>query len=138
VRSDDNAGPLRHHDARRHLLIVDDETSILFAMRDYFCAHGYVVDCARDRQEAEALLARETYGVVIADLRLDATGEDAGLAVIGCVRERCPSTGTILLTAYGPPTVVVEARRRGVDAILHKPRSLPEIAGIVETLLAAT
>jgi len=29
------------------LLIVDDEEPILFAMREYFAANGWDVDCAR-------------------------------------------------------------------------------------------
>ena len=39
------------------ILLVDDEQAILFAMRDYFTAYGYEVDCSREVEEAEALLA---------------------------------------------------------------------------------
>ena len=38
------------------LLIADDETSILFAMKEYFEALGYAVDCAADEERALALL----------------------------------------------------------------------------------
>jgi DNA-binding response OmpR family regulator len=51
------------------MLIVDDERVILGAMQEYFAAHGYKVDCARDKREAETLLAERTYLVLITDLR---------------------------------------------------------------------
>ena len=52
------------------LLVIDDEDSIRFAMKEYFEVHGYRVDCAREAEEAEALLAHLRYDVVIADLQL--------------------------------------------------------------------
>jgi ActR/RegA family two-component response regulator len=118
------------------ILIVDDEESILFAMGDYFTVRGYTVDCARDRDEALALLAARAYGVVIVDLRLSMTRDDEGLDVIGHVHDHHPPTRTILLTAYWSPAIELEARRRGLDEVLLKPQPLGEIARVVERLLA--
>ena len=59
------------------LLIVDDEDAILFAMTEYFSARLFAVDCARDREEAEALLAVRAYAVIITDLRLGEDGPPA-------------------------------------------------------------
>jgi ActR/RegA family two-component response regulator len=118
------------------MLIVDDEASILFAMSEYFTVRGYVVDCAGDPDAAAVLLGRHAYEVVVADLRLSVTRDEEGFDVIDSVHDRCPSARTILLTAYGSPAIEVEARRRGVDAVLLKPQPLAEIARIVESLLA--
>ncbi|MGI8738232.1 MAG: response regulator [Gammaproteobacteria bacterium] len=52
------------------ILLVDDERAILFAIREYFAAYGFEVDCARDKQEALNLLAERSYAVLITDLRL--------------------------------------------------------------------
>jgi ActR/RegA family two-component response regulator len=117
------------------LLIVDDEESILFALSDYFTAHGWAVDCARDRERATALLGGNAYAVVIADLRLSPTVDDDGLDLIGYVCHHRPSTRTILLTAHGSPAVALEAHRRGCDAVLYKPKPLSEVARVVGTLL---
>jgi two-component system response regulator RegA len=122
--------------AQRRILLVDDETSILFAVSDYMNARGFTVDCARDLDEAIALLGRCAYAVVIADLRLGATGDEGGLEFIDQVRHRCPSARTVLLTAYGSPAIELEARRRRVDAVLLKPQPLSEIARIVDGLLS--
>lgn len=117
------------------LLVVDDEEPILFAMGEYLSAQGYQVDCAREMEEAEALVANIHYSAVIADLRLTGTHGAEGLEIIAYVRERCPRTRIILLTAYGSPQIEGEARRRGVDAFLHKPMPLAGVAQIVLNLL---
>lgn len=118
------------------LLIVDDEESILFAMSDYLTARGYEVDCAQNLKEAQALLSRTRYAGVIADLRLSASDGVEGIDIIRFVRERHRSTRTIILTAYGSPQIEQEARRQGVDAFLHKPMPLPEVARIVSEVVA--
>lgn len=117
------------------VLVIDDEESILFAMGEYFRLHGCEVDCAREMEEAEALLAHRRYSAVIADMRLTGSYGTEGLQIISDVRQCCPGTRVILLTAYGSDEIEAEARRRGVDVLLHKPKPLAEIAQIVFALL---
>ena len=119
----------------RRILVVDDEEPILFALREYFTALGYDVDAAREAEEAEACLRDVRYDLVIADLRLCGSQGAQGLEVLTWARQRAPETRTILLTAYGSPEVEREARQLGVDALLHKPKPLPEVAKIVVGLL---
>jgi DNA-binding response OmpR family regulator len=117
------------------LLIVDDEEPILIAMQEYFRTPGYQVDCARELEEAEALLSKVSYSLVVADLRLTGIYGVEGLELIGYIRQRCPNTRMIVLTAYGTPEIEKEALRLGVDAFLYKPKPLPALAQIVVALL---
>ena len=119
------------------ILIVDDEEPILFAMREYFTTKGYAVDCARETSEAEALIADNDYALAILDLRLSGTHGNEGLDIIELVRAQSPQTRIILLTAYGSREIEAEARRRGADAFLHKPKPLSEVAKIASGLIAA-
>ena len=119
----------------KRILLVDDEESILFALRRYFSRLGYSVDVARELEEAEALLATCDYAVVIADLSLTDNGSTEGLEIVRFSRYRNRDTRVILLTAYGSPEIEREAMRRGIDAFLHKPKPLPEIADIVTTFI---
>jgi DNA-binding response OmpR family regulator len=114
---------------------VDDEEPILFAMREYFATKGYAVDCARETSEAEALLVANCYALAILDLRLSGTPGAEGLDVIELVRALSPQTRIILLTAYGSREIEAEARRRGADAFLHKPKPLAEVARIASGLM---
>lgn len=112
------------------VLIVDDEEPVLLMAAEYFQLYGCVVDCARELEEAQALLSYKRYELVIADLRLTGFGGVEGLTIIDDIRERCPWTRIILWTAYGTPEVEQEARRRGVDAFLLKPQPLPRVVQI--------
>ncbi len=49
------------------LLVVDDEEAILFAMKDYFEALGYAVDCARD-EGVDAFLHKQDRLKDVADV----------------------------------------------------------------------
>ncbi|MBA2409901.1 MAG: response regulator [Gammaproteobacteria bacterium] len=118
-----------------NILIVDDERAILFAMREYFAAFGYDVDCARDKQEAKALLDHRTYAVLISDLRLSGAGDTDGLDIAAYARARNPAMRSILLTAYGTPEIERSAHALGIDVCLSKPRPLDEIVETVAELM---
>lgn len=120
---------------RKRLLIVEDEEPILNALALFFGSRGYEVDTASDRPEAEALLGGHRYDAILADLRLGGSSDMCGLEIVSSARERFPEIKVVLLTAYGSPEAEQEARRRGVDAFLHKPQPLASIAAVVSSLL---
>lgn len=121
----------------KKMLIVDDDKTILFALSDLFeSSKGFTVDCAGELEEAERLLESGNYDVVIADLRLSGIQGTEGLELVSYVREKCPGTKVMLLTAYSSPQIYAEAQRRGVDAFLHKPKPLNEVAHEVSKILA--
>ena len=121
------------------ILIVDDEESILSAVRDYFETQArFDVDCARELEEAEALLSHVHYDLLIADLRLTGAHSSEGLELIRFARERSPWTRVVLLTSYGSPELESEAMSRGVDAFLQKPMPLSDLARLATDLTRAT
>ena len=118
------------------VLVLDDEPAIVAAMGTYLRRQGYVVDCAKDRREAERLLGRHVYACFVADLRIGEIGRvEEGLEVVSAVRDRHAGTRIVVLTAYGTPDVEAEARRRGADAFLHKPKLLRDVASVVDRLV---
>ena len=104
-------------------------------MREYFTSLGYEVDCASELEEAEILIAQHAYALVIADLRLTGSSGSEGLEIVKTVRVHRPDTRVIMLTAYGSPEIEAEAKRRGVDAFLHKPKPLAEVAQLASQFL---
>jgi DNA-binding NtrC family response regulator len=120
---------------RRKLLVVDDEESICFSMRDYFSQHGYKVDTASEMEEAEGLIKATDYKVIIQDLRLGITRHPDGIEIIKLVHELNPDTRIVVLTSYGSQEVEEEARRAGADAFLRKPKPLSQVAQVVQGLL---
>ena len=118
-----------------HLLIVDDEESICFSMRDYFSRHGFKVDTACELEEAEALIAKTDYEVIIQDLRMDLTRRTGGIEIIKLVQKRAPHTRIVVLTSYGSAEVEELARRAGAHAFLRKPKPLSQVAQVINGLI---
>ncbi len=119
----------------RTLLVVDDEESICFSMSEYFSQHGFKVDTAREKEEAEGLIKETEYRVVIQDLRLGIERRSEGIDIIKLVHERNPDTRIVVLTAYGSPEAEEEARNAGADAFLRKPKPLSQVAQVIQGLI---
>ena len=118
------------------LLIIDDEPVVRFAIQKYFNGRGYCASCADELEEAEALLSVSRFDVVIADLKLGSARGNEGLEILGFVRERCPHTSLVLLTAYGNEEVRRAAEELHADAFLHKPIPLEDLENLVVRLYA--
>ena len=121
--------------ARPKMLVVDDERVITFALHHYFTQQGFEVHAASELEEALALLAVHSYDILIADLRLTGTGAEEGLEVMRLARERSSDVCIILLTASRTRAVDSRAMEFGVDALLQKPKPLPELAQTVFALI---
>jgi DNA-binding response OmpR family regulator len=113
------------------VLLVDDEPSLLFAIRDFLTSEGFEVECATEREEAQALLLNVTFDVAVTDLRLTPLDSVEGLQLASFIRERVLPTRVIVLTAVASPEAEAEARRIGVDAYLRKPASLRCLANMI-------
>jgi len=120
---------------QRRLLVVDDEESICFSMKEYFTHHGFAVEIASEVEEAERMIRRGSYEVIIQDLRLGTSANPDGLDMIRLAHECSPETRIVVLTAYGSSEVESEAKESGADAFLRKPQPLSQIAQVVRGLL---
>ena len=116
------------------ILVIDDEETILFAIRDYFNFYGYDVDCARNRAEADKLLHHLPYSVIITDLCLTGFDEREGLGMIRDITQKFPFARIVVLTAYASPKAEKEARRLDVKAFLSKPQPLQQLVRIVHEI----
>ena len=115
------------------LLLVDDEPSILSALRRLFRPHGYRILTAEGGEAGLALLASETVDLVISDMRMP--GMD-GAAFLQAVRERWPQVVRILLTGYADMNSTVNAINQGeIYRYISKPWNDEEMVSIVREAL---
>jgi CheY-like chemotaxis protein len=118
----------------RRLLILDDEEAILVPVSRFLTDRGYTVVTSREPEEAEALLDHERFDLVILDLALTHFGRE-GLEILAFLRARHPWLPVIVMSANLCPEVEEAARRLHVDALLHKPQPLAELARVAESAL---
>ena len=103
----------------RHLLLVDDEESILQALRRMLRRDGYIVHLASSGADGLAILEREPVGVIVSDQRMPGM---TGSEFLGKVKERYPDTIRIVLSGYTELNSITEAINQGaIYKFLTKP-----------------
>lgn len=117
------------NEASATLLLVDDEPSILSALRRLFRPHGYTILTAESGAEGLSLLERGPVDLIISDMRMP---EMDGATFLKHVRERWPTTMRILLTGYADITSTVAAINEGeIYRYIAKPWDDNEMLTIV-------
>ena len=101
------------------LLLVDDEPSVLSALRRLYRSQGYKIEQATSAADALALMQAQPIDLVISDMRMP---EMDGAVFLEAVRNRYPSTVRILLTGYADIHSTVAAINRGeIHRYIAKP-----------------
>ncbi|WP_337880337.1 sigma 54-interacting transcriptional regulator [Rheinheimera sp.] len=114
------------HGAR--LLLVDDDPSLLRLMTLRLEGEGYQVTSADCAETALPLLGKNSFDVVLSDLRMP--GLD-GMALFDEIAKRCPGLPVVLMTAHGSIPEAVAATQRGVFGFLTKPLNNNELRDIL-------
>lgn len=115
------------------ILCVDDEPSILSALRRLFRARGLQVKVAEGGAAGLALLQTESIDLVISDMRMP---EMDGVTFLEQVRQRWPDTMRLLLTGYADVNSIMGAINRGeIYRYIAKPWDDNDIVLIVQGAL---
>ncbi|MGS5085677.1 response regulator [Hydrogenophaga sp. A37] len=104
---------------RRTLLLVDDEASILSALKRLFRRDGYHILTATSGAEGLALLAKQPVNVILSDQRMPGM---TGIEFMREARRLYPHTVRITLSGYTDLESIIEAVNEGaVYKFLTKP-----------------
>jgi two-component system response regulator FlrC len=104
------------------ILVVDDEEGVRSFLAETLDGEGNEIAAAASSDEAIAMIDRQSFDVVITDLRMP--GRD-GLALLTKVRAEMPETQVILLTAHASVETAVQAMKAGAFDYLEKPIGSP-------------
>ncbi|MDN3521456.1 two-component system response regulator GlrR [Halomonas ramblicola] len=118
-----------------HILLVDDDVSLLKLLGMRLESRGYRVTTAESGRDALKALEVDRPDLVLTDLRMD---EMDGLALFQEVQRQVPGLPVILLTAHGSIPDAVSATRQGVFSFLTKPVDRDELFAAIEEALAQT
>lgn len=118
-----------------HILIVDDEASLISVTSENLKSLGYSVTSRLCGKEALELFRNtpEQFDLVISDLTMpEITGDKLAARLI----EVRPDIPIIIYTGYSTPELKNQVSRLGVRAVLEKPSSRGELAKLVQNVLA--
>ena len=117
---------------QRHLLLVEDEASLVLALTDRFEAEGYRVTAVSDGEVALGVASAGTFDLIVLDGMLP--GRD-GYDVCRTLRQRGIDTPILMLSARGQVVDRVVGLQLGADDYLTKPFDVSELLARITALL---
>ena len=120
------------------ILIVDDESSVLFLLREVLEERGHEVLSATSALEAAALLDQGKLEEVDLTLTDFAMPELDGLGLLATLKRQHPELPVVLLTARGSERLAARAIKEGAFDYLPKPFELDELEAVVARALEAS
>jgi len=115
--------------AKKRVMLIDDEQSVLFALRLMLEALGHSVAVfPRGKDAVEELRRNPSFDFVLCDLKMP---EMNGLQVLQAIKEICPGVARVLISAHATDAEVHEAQKIGIHGFLGKPFSVEEITGML-------
>ncbi len=118
--------------ARAHLLVVDDEPSILTTLQKALSLEGYAVDVAGGVKIGEERLGRRSYDIVLLDVALP---DGDGVSLLERLRASGNDTPVIMMSGHATVDAAVRATRLGAIDFLEKPLSTDRLLLVVENTL---
>ncbi|MNX99015.1 Nitrogen regulation protein NR(I) [compost metagenome] len=124
---------LKQHRAK--VLVAEDEEDLRLTICDWLSMRGYAVQGAQDGLEALEIASRQTFDVVVTDLKMPRCD---GLHLLTALKARDPLVQVIFLTGQASMNDAIEALRHGRSFdFLQKPlNDLRLLEQVIERALA--
>lgn len=119
--------------AKRRILLVDDELTILLTLKAVLELSGFEVETAASAREGRSKIKTHEYAMVITDMRMES--ESAGLEVVQAAKKAPYQPAVAMLTAFPMPGS--EWETEGADRMLVKPMNTHDLLTQLEALLAS-
>ena len=115
-----------------HILVIDDERSMLELLEIILTKEGYQVTCADSGKHAISLLQKAAYDLLLCDIKL---GDISGIEVLKRAKEKKPEAVVIMISAYSSAENAVEAMNEGAYDYVPKPFDNEELKQTVKSAL---
>ncbi|MBI3887053.1 MAG: sigma-54-dependent Fis family transcriptional regulator [Opitutae bacterium] len=120
--------------APHRLLVADDQTDVLEALRLLLKAEGYQIDTVKSPAAVLKAVEQRDYALALIDLNYarDTTSGQEGLDLLMKLQAADVSLPVVVMTAWASVDVAVEAMRRGAKDFVTKPWDNPRLLAIVK------
>lgn len=114
------------------ILIVDDDPTVRQFVDLILTQHGYRVSSAAAPDTAMQILGRETFGLVLLDIRMPGM---SGLDILRLMRSRTHSPKILMMTSQRDPGTIMQAIQQGAVGYLVKPFKPLDLLKRVDAIL---
>jgi len=117
------------------VLVADDQTDVIEALRLLLKAEGYGIDTATSPAQVIAAIEAKDFDAVLMDLNYsrDTTSGQEGLDLLMRVQSIDSLLPVVVMTAWGSVGLAVEAMRRGAADFIQKPWENERLLSIIRT-----
>src|SRR5258708_8109801 len=103
--------------SKPHILVVDDEPSVLLTYKMILEQEGYQVTAAPNSKEACKAVESSAFDLLLCDFSLEQ--QHTGFEVIAAARKMEPKTPCVLLTSYANMDTAQQAKPQGIHVLLN-------------------
>ncbi|MEQ9167228.1 MAG: response regulator transcription factor [Fulvivirga sp.] len=121
--------------AKGKILMVEDDASLAFVIKDNLCLHKYEVVHCDNGQDALAAFSKEPFDLCLLDVMLPKMD---GFALAENIRSNNNKVPILFLTAKAMQEDRLEGFKRGGDDYITKPFSMEELVFRIEVFLRRT
>lgn len=114
------------------ILVLEDDEDMREALRDVLAEEGFSVVAVAKGAEAVALAAKETFDLMVSDVRMEGL---SGLDAIEKIRENQPDLGSLVVSGWASEEDTLRAVRLNVGGYLKKPFSMNSFLDAVKGLV---
>ncbi|MBN2012007.1 response regulator [candidate division KSB1 bacterium] len=115
-----------------HILVVDDDESVLKLCTNSLRVHGFHVIACDDPTRVAELVIKHNTDLVISDIRMPGMN---GLELLKKLKEVSPDIAVIIMTAFASMEVAINAVNDGAFSFIPKPFHLNELVVAVNNAL---
>ena len=114
---------------KHHILVVDDEESLLEFLSLLLVDEGYEVSTANSVESARARLTEINPDLVLSDIMMP---DGNGLDLLKEIKEGDTTTSVVMMTAYTSTKAAIEAMRLGAYDYVSKPFDVDELKVVIQ------
>ena len=115
-----------------NILVTDDDITTLTTLSAGLEDMGYKVTTAVNGHEALALIKRQLFNIVIADINLP---DISGLEILETTKKLNPEAAVIIITGHASIETAVDAINEGAYAYIIKPAAMNELDTVINNAL---
>lgn len=117
---------------RGHVLVLDDEPSILTTLQRALALEGYTVDVAGGVRVAEEKIGKKSYDIALFDVSLP---DGDGVELLKRLREQGADLPVVMMSGHATVDAAVRATRFGAIDFLEKPLSTDRLLLVLDNTL---
>jgi len=114
------------------ILIIEDEKDMLQNMEDTLLKENYIVETARDLDEALSKVGVYDYDCILLDINLP---DGSGMEILNFLKENEKAEGVIIVSARNSLDDRIQGLNTGADDYIAKPFHMAELNARVKALL---